>query len=152
MTFAEATRKCLSNYATFSGRASRSEFWWFALFVVLGAMVPVLIGAIVAGATASGTTGTDFGNRLGFGALFFFGIAGLFYLAMLMPTWAVGVRRFHDRDLSGWVYLALILVGFIPYIGLLGSLAALVISVLPTKPGANRFGPDPLQGSAEVFA
>lgn len=75
MTFGESISTCLGKYATFDGRASRSEYWWFVLFscLVQGA------GAIV------GHT-----------------IAGLLALALLLPGLAVLVRRLHDTGKTGW--------------------------------------------------
>ncbi len=66
---------------------------------------------------------------------------------------AVAVRRLHDRNLSGWWYLAATLFGFIPVIGFLGSIAFLVVMLLPGTDGPNRFGEDPKDPhSADVFA
>ena len=91
---------------------------------------------------------------LGSGAgLVFVGISGLLYLAILIPSIAVTVRRFHDKNLSGWWYLALILLGFVPFVGFLASIATLVICVLKGTEGPNKFGPDPLGGGeAEIFS
>lgn len=81
MNFGQAMSSCLSNYATFSGRASRSEFWWFFLFQVL------------ASAAAS-----MFSEKL----------SGLVSLALLLPALAVGARRLHDIGKSGWWQLLMI--------------------------------------------
>ncbi|MEI4231951.1 DUF805 domain-containing protein [Roseovarius sp. D22-M7] len=70
------------NYVNFSGRASRPEFWWFALFVFV---VSVLLGAV--------------SDVLG----------GLFGLAVLLPGIAVAVRRLHDVDRPGWWYLLVLI-------------------------------------------
>ena len=81
MTFAESIRTCFNKYADFNGTASRSEFWWFMLFIVLvGAALSLL-----------STT-----------------LASLFYLAVLLPDLAVGARRLHDTGKSGWWQLLLI--------------------------------------------
>jgi uncharacterized membrane protein YhaH (DUF805 family) len=149
MTFAQSVRFCLSNYATFSGRASRSEYWWFTLFVSLVAGGLSGLGVGLGLATRSGEAGAGAFGPIGW---VFMGLAGLFVLGMLMPMWAVAVRRFHDRDLSGWVYLGLALAGLIPYVGFLASIGSFVISVLPSTPGGNRFGPHPQATSADVFA
>jgi uncharacterized membrane protein YhaH (DUF805 family) len=78
MTFGQSIEVCLSKYANFSGRASRSEYWWWALFV-----------------------------GLTFRALDIFSDIApvLFALAVLMPSFAVGTRRHHDIDKSGWFQL-----------------------------------------------
>jgi uncharacterized membrane protein YhaH (DUF805 family) len=88
MTFGESIKTCFKQYATFSGRASRSELWWFLLFTLL-----VSAGAgIIAEA-----------------------IGALVYLALLLPNLAVQVRRLHDVDKSGWWLLIMFipLIGLI---------------------------------------
>ena len=75
MNFGQAISTCLSKYATFSGRASRSEFWWFSLFQPL-----VLLAAAMV---------SD--------KLYALGCLGL-----LLPMLAVGTRRLHDIGKSGW--------------------------------------------------
>ena len=71
----------------------------------------------------------------------------------LVPSIAVVVRRLHDRDMSGWWYLGIIVASMIPIVGTLASIALLVLMVLPGTPGPNRFGPDPKDpANAAVFA
>jgi uncharacterized membrane protein YhaH (DUF805 family) len=148
MGFTEAVRTVLTQkYATFSGRASRSECWWFQLFYCL-----VLIGlGILAALATTGSGGQDEPSSL----LIAVGIiAGLFVLAMLLPQMSLTVRRFHDRNISGWWYLAILIANFIPYLNVVAGLAGLVITVLKGTEGPNKFGPDPLRPEmrAEVFA
>jgi uncharacterized membrane protein YhaH (DUF805 family) len=81
MTFADSIRTCFAKYADFNGTASRSEFWWFQLFLVL----------VAAALSLFSTT-----------------LASLFYLAVLLPDLAVGARRLHDTGKSGWWQLLLI--------------------------------------------
>jgi len=149
MGFTEAVRTVLKQkYATFSGRASRSELWWFQLFYWL-----VLIAfGIVAALEGSATDGPDGGPSslvISVGV-----IAGLFVLAMILPQISVQVRRFHDRNISGWWYLALFILSFIPYLNVIAGLTIFVISLLRGTEGPNKFGPDPLRPEvrAEVFA
>jgi uncharacterized membrane protein YhaH (DUF805 family) len=86
MTFVESIKAVLTNYAGFTGRASRSEFWWFYLFTVLVSLVfNVLSG---------GNAGSFFGI-----------VSALVSLALLLPSLAVGVRRLHDIGRSGWYLL-----------------------------------------------
>jgi uncharacterized membrane protein YhaH (DUF805 family) len=89
------------------------------------------------------------------GPLFFAGAAliGLFGLASFIPSIAVVVRRLHDRNMSGWWYLGVILASFIPVVGGLAGIAMFVLFCLPGTPGPNRFGPDPKDPTnANVFA
>lgn len=142
----------LRRYAEFSGRSRRMEYWMFVLFnlivmVVLMVVAGVLgagIGSLAGGspdAMASFFTG-------GFGLLFL-----LYFLAILIPSIAVAVRRLHDRDMSGWWYLGFIVLSLIPFVGFIASIAFIVIMALPGTDGPNRFGPDPKDASgAEVFS
>ena len=152
MGFSEAVRTCLQQkYATFSGRASRSEYWWFFLFVTLVALVFFGIAGGILG--AAGIADLQTGADIPVIVMIFGGLGVIFYLAMLLPIIAVAVRRFHDRNLSGWLYLAAIVLGFVPVVGILASIAAFVITVLKGTPGENKFGRDPLgmEHSADVF-
>ena len=98
MSFADAVRSVFSKYATFSGRARRSEFWYFVLFTFLVGIVTGIVDSIL-GTDYDGTSG-GLVNTLG-------------SLALLLPSVAVAVRRLHDIDRSGWW----ILLGIIPIIG-----------------------------------
>jgi uncharacterized membrane protein YhaH (DUF805 family) len=106
MTFSESIRVCFSKYATFTGRASRSEFWWFVLFLVLAS-------------TACGVVSDK--------------LSAVFTVATLVPAMAVGTRRLHDVDKSGWMQL----IGLIPIVGWI------LVIVWCTQAGKepNRFGP-----------
>jgi len=75
MTFQESVKVCLTKYADFNGRATRSEYWWFFLFIVL---------VSAATSVVSNTLGT------------------LFSLAVLVPSLAAATRRLHDTNRSGW--------------------------------------------------
>lgn len=88
MTFTESIHTCLTKYANFTGRASRSEYWWFVLFFVLVSTVLNIINP-------SGT------------------LSGVFSIALLLPIIAAEVRRLHDTNRSGWF----ILLNLIPIIG-----------------------------------
>ena len=81
MDFLQAIKSCLGQYATFSGRASRSEFWWFFLFQVL-----VMIAASILGDAAY----------------------SIVVLGLLLPALAVGTRRLHDIGRSGWWQLLML--------------------------------------------
>ncbi len=139
----------LKRYADFSGRSRRMEYWMFTLFNVL-----VLLGlGIVLGAIGY-ATGSFQGSTPPTFFIILLGIVALGYVAVfLVPSIAVVVRRLHDRDMSGWWYLGIIVASMIPIVGTLASIALLVLMVLPGTPGPNRFGPDPKDpANAAVFA
>jgi uncharacterized membrane protein YhaH (DUF805 family) len=125
MDFVTAIKTCLSKYATFTGRARRSEFWFFVLFQVL-----LGIGASIIDA---GFFGRSPYEPSPFGALV--------NLALLLPALAVHVRRLHDKDYSGWW----LLLYFVPVIG---WLVLLVWFCQRGTIGSNRFGDDPIHGAA----
>lgn len=122
VSFGEAVKRFYKKYAQFSGRASRSEYWWVALF--LGVVYFVLSLVAAADTNSFGEVGS-----LG-------GLASLllvvFTLGNLVPSIAIGVRRLHDVNMSGWFML----LGLIPY---LGGLVLLVFMVLPPKPEGARY-------------
>lgn len=150
MGFSEAVRTCLfEKYVTFSGRASRSEYWYFLLFYFLVVIALMMLFLLVGGGLGNLESGEISGLAY-IPAI----LGGIFALGMFLPMISVGVRRFHDRNLSGWWYLGAILAGMIPVVGFLASIASFVITVLKGTPGQNKFGRDPLGAdtNADVFA
>jgi len=153
MTFSESIRTCLrEKYVTFSGRASRSEYWWFQLFMFLISMVLVLLLVLTGGLSGA----FDQNGDIAPGAAASLGIFGIIFLivmlGLILPAISVTVRRFHDYNLSGWWYLGGIVAGIIPFVGFLASIAIFVITLLKGTDGPNNFGPDPLGSSdADVF-
>jgi uncharacterized membrane protein YhaH (DUF805 family) len=127
MSFGTAITTCLRKFATFRGRASRSEYWWFYLFWFLVMAAAIVIGAAINGART---------------AILFLLIA-LFGLAL--PQISAAVRRLHDTDLSGWWYL----IVFVPTVG---GLVLLILLCQRGTEGENRFGEDPLGDPSAVFA
>jgi len=157
MGFRGSVESALRQYATFRGRASRSEYWWFYLFTFLVGIVTGIVD-----------------NALGTNV-----INGLASLALLLPSLAVSVRRLHDSNLAGWWLLAPVACGFLGGIllavGLVAALAdatntdqkahmtgaavafviigfvvllasailGIVLMVRSSTPGPNRFGPHP---------
>lgn len=125
MGFVEAVKVCLAKYATFSGRASRSEFWWFALFHAL----------VLAGMTAVASVTALTGAQLAAQAA---GVGGAaIYIVLILPMLAVTIRRLHDRNRSGWNY-------FWVLVPVVGGLIVLIWCCQRGVEGDNRFGPDPL--------
>jgi uncharacterized membrane protein YhaH (DUF805 family) len=132
MSFVAAVRSVLSQYVGFGGRARRSEYWWFVLFSALVGIVASVLDLAF---------GTDFeGTVLTSGF-----ISTLVNLVLLLPSLAVGVRRLHDTDRSGWW----LLIGLIP---LIGAIVLLVFFVQDGTPGQNRFGPSPKHQAATGWA
>lgn len=168
MGIVEATRTCLSKFATFSGRASRPEYWWFLLAVVLVAVVLSIVDSAIFG------TGPNAGQPL----------SGIFQLAMFVPLLAAAWRRLHDSGRPGWYALVPMLFslafmietllgifvvsavveggtpadeetrGILALIGTTGfgvlALIQLALTILmiwwltrPSDPGANEYGPKP---------
>lgn len=136
----------LRRYADFQGRSRRKEYWMFTLFVTLVTVAWMVVFAVLGGLANGG-----FGEAgLSTVAMIWIFVAVLAGLAIIVPSFAAQVRRFHDQDKTGW----LVLLGFIPYIG---GLIVFVFMVLPGTNGPNRFGPDPkdphgIDGVAEVFS
>ena len=163
MNFTEAIKTCFSKYAVFSGRARRSEFWWFFLFSVVSSAVAGVVPVV----------------------------GQIYPLVLLIPSLAVSARRLHDTGRSAWwllvhlfsflalgagfvamvavafasessndenvfvVFVAIAIVSFLIALG--GSIVLLVFFALPGTVGANRYGPDPLQtepgiGGADEYA
>ena len=121
--FQGSVRIVLEKFADFTGRAPRSEFWWWVLFTVILDIGVSIIGALL---------------DLVFGGHFMLHLLRLLLaLALIVPGLAVAVRRMHDSDRSGWW----LLVGLVPVIG---WVVVLVFYCLPGTPGSNRFGSDPL--------
>ena len=160
----------LRRYAEFSGRSRRKEYWMLFLGLILFYIIAaiLMVGAI-GGAALSGESGA--GAALP--ALLGGGIIGILLLvaalALFIPSLAVGVRRLHDIDKSGWwlmlgygpQLLSTILAvsgefmvsGILNLVGVVGFVVILVMAVLPGTKGENRFGPDPKgPDHGEVFA
>ena len=114
MSFGQAISSCFTQYVGFSGRARRSEYWFFALFAFLVYLVAAL-----------------FDYWLGSGSV----LSLLVVLGLFLPSLAVGVRRLHDTDRSGWW----LLIGLVPF----GGIVTLVFSCMDSQPFPNRYGPSP---------
>lgn len=117
MGFGEAVQSVFSKYATFSGRARRSEYWYFVL-------LQVIVTAVLNG-LYSATESVAFST-----------ILVLFDLALLVPSLAVCWRRLHDIGRSGAYY-------FFVLIPLVGWILLLVWMCQDSQPGANQYGPSP---------
>lgn len=119
MTFRQSISSVFSKYATLSGRASRSEYWYFSLFqaIICGAIT------LIFGLYKSDT---------GFVQIMGYVLYGLYWLVTVIPSLAVSVRRMHDIGKGGgWI--------FINMVPLIGSIWYFILTVLPSQPYPNRF-------------
>jgi uncharacterized membrane protein YhaH (DUF805 family) len=123
MNFQQAIQSGFSNYVNFRGRARRSEFWYWQLFLVVGGLVAEVF---------------DYGTGLRMSPL-----SSLFWLATFIPDLAVYVRRLHDTDRSGWW----LLLFFVP---LIGAIVLLVWLCTRGSHGYNRFGANPLPAEVSL--
>lgn len=131
--FIEAIKRFFLKYATFSGRASRSEFWWVYLFLLI---VNVVFGIL-------GQIGSN--NVLG---TIVSGLEGIWGLAIIVPSIALLVRRLHDSNMSGWF-------AFLPYGLYVGGILAFFVALLTGAGGiadALSGGGFSLSGSAAFVA
>ncbi|WP_448757939.1 DUF805 domain-containing protein [Aggregatibacter sp.] len=119
----------LKNYATFSGRARRKEYWIFFLISALISIVLTLLDILL------GTYSVEYEAGL---------FSGLYSLLILIPSIAVVVRRLHDTDRSGWW----ILISLIP---LIGVIVLFVFMCLDSQPGTNRFGANPKEAASQTL-
>ena len=105
MGFGDAVKACLRKYATFSGRASRPEYWWFVLFLFLSTLVAVVIDSVIFGTSpdAAAPLSTVIG------------------LATLIPALAVAFRRLHDIGRPGWYIFIPSITGLLFVAALFGS-------------------------------
>ena len=128
MGMGEAVKSVFSQYATFSGRARRAEYWWFTLFNVIVSIVISVVELSLSDGSA------EFGGPLSL----------IYSLAVLLPGVAVGVRRLHDVGRSGWWT-------FILLIPLVGVIMFIYWTTKLGDDGSNFYGPDPLSGQRNTL-
>jgi uncharacterized membrane protein YhaH (DUF805 family) len=148
-----AKRPILQKYADFTGRASRPEYWWYVLALVIASVVVRIV---------EGIFGVSHMLFYTYGPL-----SALLWLATIVPSLAVGTRRLHDTDRSGWWLLICVvpyalmvlagvmavmgggllavcgMMGLIGFVALIGACVLIYFMVLPGSPGQNRYGPPP---------
>ncbi len=122
-----------ANYATFSGRARRKEYWAFVLFSTLA-----LIALGIAGFAVDAALGNF--DPYGDGPVAVIVVVLLAVAAGLLPGIAVTVRRFHDVGMSGWFYLLFFVLSFFT----IGGLIILVVTLIPSQKRDNKWGPIPV--------
>jgi len=121
--YLESLQLGFKKYRVFSGRSIRAEYWWWALFGLLGDVVLSVFDMLI------GTYNWQNHNGL---------LSGLFGFGILIPSLAVGTRRLHDIGKSGWwqlMWLGVFLV--IP------AIVLIVWNIRQGDDGSNRYGPDP---------
>ena len=118
MSFVDAIKSGFSKYVTFSGRAYRSEYWYWVLFVVIASLVALTLDSAILGYSPSGASP----------------ITGIFDLMTFLPSLALAARRLHDMDRTAW-WLLIALTG-------IGSLLLIIWFCFRGTQGPNRFGPD----------
>lgn len=163
MTPIDWAKRPLQKYADFTGRAPRAEYWWYALGLIIAFVLLSVIESILGL------------NRMVFGV--YGPLTALLWLATIVPGLAVGARRLHDTNRSGWWLLLMVpylvlgiftvmafaggggmaalgTVGLISIVALVCAVVLLVFMVLPGTPGDNSYGPNPYgrDGSATVAA
>ena len=113
--------KALSQYADFSGRARRKEYWMFVLFNMIFALLAMTLDNLLGIAM----------KEIGYGPLY-----GLYAIAMIIPGFAVGIRRLHDVGKSGWML-------FILFIPLVGVIWLLILLCSDSQTEENKWGQNP---------
>jgi uncharacterized membrane protein YhaH (DUF805 family) len=120
VSFGQAVSSCFSQYATFSGRARRREFWFWVVFAFI--VYVVAIGL-------DNAFGITFGGGVGW-------IYLISALVLLLPSIAVTIRRLHDTGRSGWWWLLALVCG-------IGAIIVLIFCFIDSTPGPNEYGPNP---------
>jgi len=152
MSPVEWAKRPLEKYADFSGRAPRAEYWWYTLALIIAAVIANIIDSLLGMRTmVAGMYGP---------------VTLLLVLATILPGLAVTARRLHDTGRSGWWMLIAIVpyclmgvmagmasasgsmadveyLGAVTIVALIGGVVLLIFTVLPSKPGDNRYGPNP---------
>ncbi|WP_372697542.1 DUF805 domain-containing protein [Arthrobacter sp. JSM 101049] len=130
-SFGQSIKRFFTKYATFSGRASRSEYWWAALFnaIIVGVLYTVFIVLLI------GSIDPVTGEADSMGFVLPMLLLGLYGLAVIVPNIAITVRRLHDANFSGLLYLLVLVPG-------VGGLVLLVLALMPSSPEGARYDAD----------
>tara|TARA_Y200000002_G_C22489391_1_gene582330 strand:+ start:467 stop:835 length:369 start_codon:yes stop_codon:yes gene_type:complete len=115
MNFLTSLKTCFQKFSDFKGRASRSEFWYFYLFSMLGTYGSIILGIQMP---------------------LFFALGVIFGFIILVPALAVTARRLHDTGKSGWWQLT----AYIPYVGLIAAIILIVIWCTEGEKKKNKYG------------
>ena len=115
MSFVDAVKTCFTKYVDFTGRASRPEYWWFFLSLI--------VAYVAAGLIAEASNGLEF-------------LIFLVWLGYILPLLAAAVRRLHDTGRSGWWYF----IALVPFVG---AIILIVFLASAGNPGVNGYGSPP---------
>jgi uncharacterized membrane protein YhaH (DUF805 family) len=127
MDFGQAIATGFRKYVTFSGRASRSEYWYWVLFSIIGGIVTGTVDYAI-------FSDNDFSSP----------INAIFNLILFLPSFAVGIRRLHDIGRTGWwVLITLTIIGIVVLI---------VWACQKSDTGPNAYGPEPVGVTPPVAA
>ncbi len=126
MNMGAAVRSCFSKYVTFSGRALRSEYWWFTLFNLLVSVVLNIVDATV----------------FGFGGGQVAILSAIYSLIVFLPAISVMVRRLHDHGRTGWWF-------WIMFVPVIGMLVLLYWMIAKGSDEANDYGEVPGQDGSD---
>jgi uncharacterized membrane protein YhaH (DUF805 family) len=126
MNFWQAIASGFTQYVTFGGRASRSEFWYWFLFSLLGGLVTEMLDSAFFGTSIPSASPLN----------------GIFNLILFLPSLAIEVRRLHDINRTGWWLLITFTI--------LGIFLLWYWACKKGTDGPNRFGPDPLSGAGAI--
>lgn len=136
VSFTTAIKRAFSNYCTFTGRASRSEFWWFVLFVnIVSCLLSIPYLTTTASLIRTACSTTEYIEVLHSPGFFSY-INGLWNLVILFPMLGLLFRRLHDSGRSGWNWLWTL-------IPVVGWIVVLVFLCEQSQPGTNEYGPMP---------
>lgn len=129
VSFGDAVKRAFTNYCCFSGRASRSEYWWFVLFTfIVSFIINIFGGLTTAKSFLDGESASPFN--------IFTIISYLWGLVCLLPSFGLLFRRLHDTGRSGWNWCW----SFLPIIG---AIILLVFTCQQSQPMENKYGPVP---------
>jgi uncharacterized membrane protein YhaH (DUF805 family) len=164
MGFGQAITHVLKNYVNFRGRATRSEFWWFSLFMVIVYVVLLIMSSVGIATSADPQLWGPLAQVGSTGTL-------VWFLATIIPVSAVWFRRLHDSNKSGWWYVLTIMSGFggLVFVVLsalqnqvaftvgmvlgltsgIGGIVLLIFALLPSTPGPNRYGEGSTSASSD---
>ena len=133
MNFFQAVKICIGKYSVFKGRASRSEYFYFLLFVILVQLVLITIDYENYGRNTNFIEYIELVNAFQRMAPFYW----VFNVIVLIPTLAVYVRRLHDTNHSGWwFWIQFTIIGFIPLLFWILS---------KSNPKENKYGQIPIE-------